>query len=101
MHAIIGDGFAACNPVTLLLDLRQLKYESGNGMLGILDQRLITKVVASDLNRGGLNFLVSSVLFLPTQSILFDTIFDALIACDSAYDDLLRGGRKKIMAADF
>lgn len=101
MHAMIGTGFAACNPATLLLDLRGLKYDSGDDMCRILDQRLIAKVVISDLNRTGLTNLVSSKLFLDAKKELFESLEGALHACDEAYRKFLRDGRKKIMAADF
>lgn len=101
MHAMIGAGFAACNPATLILDLRELEYESGDSMNRVLDQRIIAKVVVSDLNRNGLTQLVRSVLFLDPQTVLFESVQDAVLACDSAYRDFLRDGRKKIIATDF
>ena len=101
MHSMIGDGFAACNPATLILDLKGLEYESGDQMIKMVDQRIITKVVVSEINRTGLTSLIRDTLFLNPVTELFDSVCDALLACDSAYDDFLRGGRKKIMAADF
>jgi len=101
MHAMIGDGFAACTPATLILDLRGLKYDFGDQMLRIFDQRIITKVIVSDLNRNGLSTLISGTLFLDPNAELFDSLENALNACDSAYAQLVRDGRKKIMAADF
>lgn len=101
IHAMIGDGFAACNPATLLLDLSGLVYESGDAMCKVLDQRIITKTVVSDLNRQGLTRLISSTLFLDPCAELFDTAGDALHACDQAYQHFLRDGRKKMMASDF
>lgn len=101
MHAMIGEGFAACNPATLLLDLSELEYESGDSMLRILDQRIIAKVIVSDLNRNTLTNLVSNVLFLDPKDKLFESLPDALMACDSAYRTFLSAGLKKTMAADF
>lgn len=101
MHAMIGDGFAACNPATLILDLRDLRYSSGEQMSRIVDQRIITKVVASNLNRAGLERLYSAVLFLAPESEMFDSVENALNACDTSYRQFLRDGRKKIIAADF
>ena len=101
MHAMIGAGFAACNPATLILDLRGLEYESGDSMTRILDQKVIAKVVVSERNRNGLTQLVGSVLFLNPETELFESLKDALTACDSAYRQFLRDGRKKIIAADF
>ncbi len=101
MHAMIGDGFAASNPVTLLLDLRDLKYVSGDQMSRIVDQRILTKVVASPLCFDGLNTLYRSVLFLKPSDEIFESVEDALNACDTAYRQFLRDGRKKTIAADF
>lgn len=101
MHAMIGDGFAACNPATLILDLHDLKYESGEQMNRIIDQRIITKVVASELNRNGLARIYSSILFLSPEAEMFRSVESALNACDSSYRQFLRDGRKKIIAADF
>jgi len=101
MHSMIGTGFAACNPATLLLDLRGLKYESGDEMCRILDQRLITKVVVSSLNRDSLTTIISSKLFLDPGRELFESLEGALHACDEAYRKFLRDGRKKTIAADF
>jgi hypothetical protein len=101
MHAMIGSGFAACNPATLILDFRELEYESGDQMSKILDQRLITKVIISDLNREALTRLIANVHFLDPKAELFDSLSDALNACDSAYGRFLRAGLKKTMASDF
>lgn len=101
MHAMIGDGFAASNPATLLLDLRNLKYVSGDGMSRIVDQRIITKVVASPISFDGLNNLYRSALFLDPSDEMFESVEEALKACDAAYREFLRDGRKKIIAADF
>lgn len=101
MHAMIGAGFAACNPATLLLDLRGLNYDSGDDMCRILDQRLIAKVIISNLNRTGLTNLVGSKLFLTPKNELFESLEDALHACDEAYRQFLSDGRKKTIAADF
>lgn len=101
MHAMIGEGYTACRPATLILDLRELEYETGENMCKILDQKIITKVIVSDLNRQGLTRLVGSVLFLDPKAELFESLADALLACDSAYRQFLIDGRKKIIAADF
>ncbi len=101
MHEMIGVGFAACNPATLILDLRGLEYESGDSMLRILDQRIIAKVIISERNRKGLNNLISNVLFLDPATELFESLDDALLACDLAYRQFLKDGRKRIIAADF
>lgn len=101
IHEMIGTGFAACNPATLILDFRNLKYDSGDYMCRVLDQRLIAKVIVSDLNRTGLSNLVGSKLFLDPKKELFESLEDALEACDSAYRQFLRDGRKKTIAADF
>lgn len=101
MHAMIGDGFAASNPATLLLDLRDLEYVSGNQMSRIVDQRIITKVVSSQICFEGLNNLYRSALFLNPSDEIFESVEEALNACDSAYRQFLRDGRKKTIAADF
>lgn len=101
IHEMIGAGFAACNPATLILDFRNLKYDSGDYMCRVLDQRLIAKVIVSDHNRTGLTNLVRSKLFLDPNKELFESLEDALDACDSAYRQFLRDGRKKTIAADF
>lgn len=101
MHAMIGAGFAACNPAALILDLSGLRYESGDCMISILDQRLVTKVIVGDLNSTGLTSLIESVLFLNPREELFQRLEDALLACDTAYRDFLKDGRKRIIAADF
>ena len=101
MHAMIGAGFTACNPATLILDLRGLEYDADEYMSKILDQRIVTKVVVSDQNRQSLTRLISSVLFLSPSAELFESPAEALIACDSAYREFLKDGRKRIIAADF
>jgi hypothetical protein len=101
MHEMIGVGFAACNPATLILDLRGLEYVSGDSMLRVLDQRIIAKVVVSECNRKGLTNLISNILFLDPNAELFESLDDALAACDSAYLQFLKAGRKRIIAADF
>lgn len=101
IHQMIGDGFAACNPATLILDLSELKYSSSDRMLRLLDQRITTKTVASDLNRQQLSNLISGTLFLDPKAELFDSIAHALTACDAAYIEFIRAGRKKIIANDF
>lgn len=101
MHSMIGTGFAACKPAAMLLDFRGLKYESGDDMCRILDQRLIAKVIASDLNRNGLTSLITSKLFLDPSREIFESLECALHACDEAYREFLRDGRKKTIAADF
>lgn len=101
MHEMIGSGFAACNPATMILDFRGLKYDSDEYMCRILDQRLIVKVVVSDLNRDELANLVANKLFLDPKKELFESIAVALDACDDAYRRFLSDGRKKTIAADF
>jgi hypothetical protein len=101
MHAMIGDGFAASNPASLILDLRKLDYSGGDEMIRIVDQRIVTKVVASPVSFNGLKEIYTSVLFLNPASEIFETVGDALIACDAAYREFLRAGRKRIIAADF
>jgi hypothetical protein len=101
MHAMIGDGFAACNPATLIVDLRGLKYESGDEMCRIFDQKVVTKMVVSDANREGLTRMIAGTFFLEPSTELFDSVENALKACDSAYRKFLSDGRKKIIAADF
>ncbi len=101
MHAMIGAGYTACNPATLILDLSGLEYESGDSMCKVLDQRMITKVIVSDLNRKGLTNLINTLLFLDPRAELFESLPEALDACDSAYRQYLRDGRKRIIAADF
>lgn len=101
MHAMIGSGFAACNPATLILDFQELEYESGDQMSKILDQRLITKVIISDLNRNALTKLIANVHFLDPNAELFESLVEALSACDSAYRRFLSAGLKKTMASDF
>lgn len=101
MHSMIGAGFAECNPATLILDIRELYYESGDQMCRILDQRIITKAIVSDLNSKAMSKLVSGTLFLDPSAELFESLPNALRACDSAYREFLRAGRKKIIAADF
>lgn len=101
MHAMIGSGFAACNPATLILDLRELPYESGDRMSKIIDQRLITKVIVSEVNRDALTRLIASVHFLDPKAELFESLPEALEACDSAYRRFLSAGLKKTMASDF
>lgn len=101
MHARIGNGFAACNPATLILDFAELRYDSGDRMCKMIDQKIVTKVIVSDLNRNGLTNLVSAVLFLNPQNELFNSLPDAITACDTAYDEYLRAGRKRTIANDF
>ncbi len=101
MHAMIGNGFAACNPATLILDFAELKYDSGDRMCKMIDQKIVTKVIVSDLNRKGLTNLISAILFLSSKSELFNSLHEAITACDTAYDEYLRAGRKQTIADDF
>lgn len=101
MHAMIGNGFTACEPATLILDLTGLAYDSDDRMCKIIDQKIVTKMIVSDLSRRGLTNLISGVLFLDPHLELFDSLPEALKACDSAYHEYLRAGRKRTIADDF
>lgn len=101
MHAMIGNGFTACNPAALILDLAELKYEPDDRMCKLIDQKIVTKILVSDQNRQALTSLVSGILFLNPQAELFSSLPEALSACDTAYDEYLRAGRKQIIADDF
>ncbi len=101
IHSMIGTGYTACNPATLILDLRGLAYTSGEPMCKVIDQRIITKVVVSELNRQGLTNLLNTLLFLDPRSELFESLPEALDACDRGYRQFLRDGRKRTIAADF
>lgn len=101
MHAMIGNGFTACDPAVLVLDLRDLNYVSDDRMCKLIDQKIVTKVIISELNRKALTDLISGILFLSPEKELFNTLPEALKACDTAYDEYLRAGRKRIIADDF
>lgn len=101
MHAMIGNGFTACNPATLILDFRDLRYNSDDRMCKLIDQKIVTKVIVSELNRKAFTDLISGILFLSPEKELFNTLPEALKACDTAYDEYLRAGRKRIIADDF
>ncbi len=101
MHAMIGNGFAACDPAALILDLAELEYESDERMCKLIDQKIVTKLIISDRNRKGITDLVKGILFLDPQRELFETLAEAISACDSTYGEYLRAGRKRIIANDF
>jgi hypothetical protein len=90
MRAMIAAGIAAWDPVAVVLDLTNLWYEWGDEMGEVLGTiPLPVAVVTSQRNRKGLTSLVEAELFQRPRDWLFDTLADALGACDRQYGSAL------------
>lgn len=79
MLGMIAAGIAAWSPMTLVLDLRKLKYAWGDEMVQVLGSSDVpTTVVTSDLNRNGLTSLVEQEMFAKASDWLFESLADAV-----------------------